>query len=217
MSLVLGDIEFAEKLVYSANKIHLLSGRLIQVDEAVKAKVKNIYEDLPAHILGDKKLKGRLYEAAALMFWNENNKQIKESCKYMVVQLEMICEYIIIKYDVFSWAVKQNEIYKKESKNEYPLYSMDFDYKLKLPKYLKTKSKIQATCDYLIKEKGLPFFDSSKVIDVIEVRNYVSHGYHQNEISKKQSIINRVSNGFEEYSKMWIDLLMSIKKFLRDE
>ena len=211
IQLLTNDQEYAKKLQVSADKIHLISGRLIQIDEAVKTDVKTLYEDLPAVIQQDPGLKRRLYEAAALMYWNKNNRNNLETCKYMFVQLELVCEYLIIKYGIVGWAETKNAA----TITGKPKYGIDTTtYRGQIIKYFKTGIKVTAVWDYLTAEKGDILLGKDYIRDVKEMRDFASHGYHANTILQKQTFFSNVDNRFDWYVTKWVELLLQLKVHL---
>lgn len=190
-------LDHAQRLNDIVADLKSVSQRLFFIDDRIRERAQNAYKDVPEQF---DKMKELLVEAYESMFLSIKNENYRDACKFVVIQAEIISEYLIINHDIINnWIKKEPILIEK-----YSLQSPDSN-----QSFLKAKSKLIAVSDY-----SGHSWDASKFKIVNDIRNYGSHGYHESVLAKHESDVNTISIEYKDFFVEWFNFIKTSAKKL---
>jgi hypothetical protein len=134
-----------------------------------------------------KSLQRRLISAHESMGLFIKNQDIKAACKYLIVQVELLCNHLSVEAEIVNWVLKNKPINVNLS---YPNHA---NAALNIP-YLSTWNLLKA-----IDRRFSLQFDETAFYEIKQMRDYESHGYHENQIAAMELLLTKVTANWGNY------------------
>jgi hypothetical protein len=190
-------LDHAQRLNDIVSDLKNVSQRLLFIDERIRERAKNTYKDTPSQF---NRMNELLVEACENMFLSVKNENYRDACKFVVIQAEIISEYLIINHDIINnWIKKDTALITK-----YALQYPDTN-----TSYLRTQNKLQAASDY-----AGHTWDNNKFKIINNIRNYGSHGYHESVLAKHEEDVIIVSRDYKDFFNEWFKFIKAAEKKL---
>ena len=145
-------------------------------------------------------MKDLLVAAYESMFLSIKNENYRDACKFVVIQAEIISEYLIINHEIINNWIKKDPILIEKYSLQYPDKSTS---------YLRTKTKLDAASDY-----SGHIWNPDKFKIVNDIRNYGSHGYHESVLAKHDADVSIVSREYKDFFSEWFAFIKTVEKKL---
>lgn len=207
VSLVAKDSDYANTVTNVTNELKIVTEQISSISQTIKNEVAKLYGDLP-----QSKMKNMLIDAATSMFLASGKNHVKETCKFMFIQLEILVEYLERKHSLLAWAEAEN-LKKTNGWEQYKIGTVTYG-KFKGSKYLQPVSKPIVANDFFSQKEGGQIISDDTIKMIKEMRDYGSHGYHEDKVLEIRSTIGDVSANILLYLSKWLTFLTVLKSYL---
>ena len=199
-----GDVDFEKNLDSFAQKLEddlnysqgVIGKSILNIEQDVKSVNKQILfldrkisEEANQCYVGimKKSLQSRLIIAHKNMGLFIKNQDIKSACKYLIVQVELLCNHISVEAKIVDWVIKNTPSNINVST---PTHANSA---LNIP-YLSTWNLLKA-----VNRRFSLQFDENAFYEIKQIRDYESHGYHENRIAAMETLLTKVTTGWRAY------------------
>ena len=187
-------LDHAQRLNDIVADLKSVSQRLFFIDDRIKERANSTYKDIPAQLKGMGDMLKSAFEKMDLSIKNED---CKEACKYVVIQAEIISEYLFAEFDLINTWIKPDAAravkygLKKSGKGVW---------------YVTTWFKLTAARDFCNHT-----WDDGIINIVKDIRDYGSHGYHESDLKKQAADVVIVSKDYKRYFNEWFKFILAVK------
>ena len=170
------SISSIESDIRSANK------RIFFLDKKITEEASQCYAGI-----NRRPLQKRLVAAHESMGLFVKNQDTKAACKYLIVQVELLCNHLSSEAGVVAWVLRT----KPNGVNvSYPNHANPA---LNIP-YLSTWNLLKA-----VDRRFSLQFDENAFYEIKQMRDYESHGYHESQIIAMEILLTKVTINWRSY------------------
>jgi hypothetical protein len=170
------DLSYAQRLQIIEQDIHSVNKHIHFLDKKITNDAEQYYAGITR-----KPLRKRLIESYEHMGLFIKNQNTKSACKYLIVQAELLCNHLAHEADIVNWVAKNTPIGITLSGGTSGQYLSTWN----LLKAVDRRFSIQ--------------FNETIFYEIKQLRDYESHGYHENAIAAMEALLIKVTSNWPNY------------------
>ena len=211
LQLVIKTSKGSEELVTITKRLSDVSESLAHPNASSEEKALKIYLRV-----ADGAMKTMLVRSASGMYRAESNGKPFEAYRMMFIQVEILFAYLILKNDLKTWADNENVSKNLHNKNVEATGTgkKQNTYTVNERNGIGVASKPYVLNDYFGRIRGGEIIASSTITVVRNMRDYASHGYHENYRQTIKSYINDATFNLELYIDKWANFMKILTEYL---
>ncbi|GAB3638722.1 hypothetical protein GCM10027422_43120 [Hymenobacter arcticus] len=211
LKLILKTSKDAEELANVTKKLLDVADNLAHSTVEATAKAAEIYRHLP-----DGKTRTYLLKAAIATQRAAMNNKVFEVYRMMFIQAEIIYAYLEKPFSLKDWA--ENENINKNKHNAQVEFTgkgiKQFTYTITKNNGVSPGSKPYILSDFFSEKENRILIASQTITTVKKMRDYASHGQHEDEVKSMRSIIGDATANVEFYTNKWEEFLTELTRYL---